>query len=365
MAAASLMQSFPATPERPVPTLWTERLGPAAAARFWHRQNRVWWQLWANHAETSPFLVLSVDRETLPKASLPPSALRVGDLLVLGEDATARRQLAESLRPLQRSRPGLPRICLNRLQAAQSVWWNGSALGVIVGPIAPLLDRFQVGCLSLALEPSALRWQGEAAASDGSLMLPAAPARRSDPAAEASHSVSMVVPELPNLVPLSGNELLELDGASLDPLLGGLLERPIIRDPLASRYGLEGARLALARRTPFRLRLRPQPSGPFQAGLELQLAVAQSRPIWLGVLEKISASLQAQGYQSGPRPLNAAGSAAGAAATPAGASATPGSASEAVAAPAHQAALPVAGSDPSARRGRYARPASGSDDEPD
>lgn len=362
MGSASLIQSFAVTPDRPVPPLWKERLGPVAATRLWQRQRRVWWQLWANQSESSPYLVLELSGDGLPKASLPPSALRVGDLLVLAEDTIARRQLAQSLRPLQRSRAGLPRLCLSRLQSGQAVYWNGAALGEIVGPVAPLLERYQVGCLSLALEGGALRWQGEAAASEGRLGLLAG-ASTAGPAggSEAAGPISLQVPELPSLVPLPEAELLELQGASLDPLLRGLLQRPIIRDPLASRYGLEGRRLEAVSRKPFRLRLRPRSSGPFQAGLELQLVVGESKAIWKPVLEKISASLQAQGYMSGAQgsaspPPGAAGPKAlpsdrqRSTGTP---SAAPPSAGPGPAAP---PASPASSSAPAASSGRGAQP---------
>jgi hypothetical protein len=91
--------------------------------------------------------------------------------------AQARQQLAASLRPLQRrSQAGLAQGCLQRLQGGQAVYWNGAGLGEIVGPVAPLFERFQVGCLSLALEANALRWQGEAAAVDGRLTPAPSPA---------------------------------------------------------------------------------------------------------------------------------------------------------------------------------------------
>jgi hypothetical protein len=302
MASASLLQSFPAAPDRPVPALWNQRLGPELAARLWQRQRRVWWQLWANHSEAAPFLVLEAERNASTGRALPPQALRVGDLLVLAEDPMASRQLAQSLRPLQRrSRSGLPQRCLQRLQAGQAVYWKGAALGAIVGPVAPLLDQFQVGCLSLALEQQALRWQGEAGAVDGlgALSPASAPARSS---AMAATTPDLKVPPQPVQLPLPPDLLLELEGGSLEPLVQGLLSRPLFRDPLASRYGLEGPRLALARQAPFRLRLRPQSAGPYQASLELQLVVGSARSTWLEVLNRIRTSLLAQGFLASDGP---------------------------------------------------------------
>jgi hypothetical protein len=296
MGSASLLQSFAATPERPVPALWRQRLGAVQALRLWQVQRRVWWQLWANQTEASPFLVLEADRQATQGGPLPPQALRVGDLLVVAEDATSRRQLEASLRPLQRrSSGGLSKRCLQRLQGGQAVYWNPTALGVILGQVAPLFERFQSGCLSLALEQGALRWQGEAAAAVGGagrFMGP--PARSAAPAAD--QDAATVVPPVAVLPPLPADQLLELEGASLGDLLGNLLDHAMIRDPLASRYGLDGRRLEEARRTPFRMHLRAQPRGPFQASLELQLPVDRARGSWLQILDRVSVSLQAQGF---------------------------------------------------------------------
>jgi hypothetical protein len=232
----------------------------------------------------------------------------VGDLLVLGENVTDSRQLAVSLRPLQRrSSAGLPLRCLQRLQGGQAVYWSGASLGAIVGQVAPLLDSFQVGCLSLALEDGALRWQGEATAASSRPSPVASAGKASRAQKSATDGPLLAVPPLGERLPLGADQLLDIEGAALDLLLRGLLDRPMIRDPLASRYGLDGNRLEQARRTPFRLRLRPQNSGPFQAGLELQLLVGPSQASWSQVLDRISASLQAQGLVRGkPGALSAA-----------------------------------------------------------
>jgi hypothetical protein len=313
MASASLVQSFPATPERSVPALWVQRLGPAQARLLWQRQRRVWWQVWANQAEASPFLVLEADRTAPASQPLPALGLRVGDLIVVAEDPIARQQLAMSLRPLQRrSQAGLAQRCLQRLEGGQAVYWNAAGLAEIVGPVAPLFERFQVGCLTLDLEANALRWQGEAAAVDGRLTPTALPARLSSSPSATSNALSAepVVAPLAAQPPLPSDLLLELEGSSLDQLLQGLLARQMIRDPLASSYGLDGARLAQARQTPFRLQLRPQGAGPFQASLELQLAVGGGHATWQGLLDRIRTNLLAQGFKASdaelPGPLASA-----------------------------------------------------------
>jgi len=303
MGAASLLQSFPATPDRPVPALWTERLGPQAARTLWQSQRRVWWQFWATHAESAPFLAFPVDPARSLGSTLPPNALRVGDLLVFAENPTARQQLLSSLRPLQRRSQGLSLRCRDRLQATQAVFWQADALGTLLGPIAPLLERYQVGCLTLALEERAIRWQGEAAAESSGLSslnrspggVAGVPGAGALPPLGAGRDGSEV-PSWPQQPPLPDDLLLELEGSSLDQLFQGLLARQIIRDPLASRYGLEGSRLALVRQAPFRLRLHPLPEGPYQASLDLLVRVNGARGAWSSLLERASTSLLAQGF---------------------------------------------------------------------
>jgi hypothetical protein len=69
----------------------------------------------------------------------------------------------------------------------------------------------------------------------------------------------------------------------------------LIREPLAARYGIGDGQLALLRRVPFVLRLRPLAQGPFQAGLEVQLHVSGERRPWTQLLDALVPSLEAQG----------------------------------------------------------------------
>jgi hypothetical protein len=148
------------------------------------------------------------------------------------------------------------------------------------------MQRFQEGCLTLSLETRGVSWQGEATSVDGVLAqldteaLPVAP-----PAAA---------------LPLSVDELLQVQGGSLQDLLEGLLSRQLIREPLALRYGLDSERLRGLRFAPFRLRLRPQPRGPFQASLELQVRLRKPPQTWLPVLQRLAQSLREQGFEEIP-----------------------------------------------------------------
>ncbi|WP_216903238.1 hypothetical protein [Synechococcus sp. CCY 9618] len=280
MATASLLQSFPASPERPVPALWRQRLGEDLAPRLWRQQRRLWWQFWGMHTDGAAYLAVQDPAGEGEQRPLPANGLRVGNLLVVAPDPLSRRLLRDQLRPEQRAGRGLYNACLPRLENGQGVFWNAAGLGVLVGQVAPLLEAYQEGCLSLGLDSEGVRWQGEAAT-------------------RASAGTGSMVPTgsretAPSLAPLPADVLLELQGSSLEQLFRGLLSRQLIRDPLAARYGIDTRGLALLRRSPFRLRLLPQASGPFQASLELQVAVGNDRQGWRQLLAGLARSLQAQ-----------------------------------------------------------------------
>ncbi|MEA5415892.1 hypothetical protein [Synechococcus sp. BA-132 BA5] len=286
MAVSSLLQSFPASPSRPVPALWQERFGATPATRLWREQRRTWWQFWGPHADGGAYLAVQDLAGAGSQRPLPANGLRVGNLLVVAPDPLSRRLLQDQLRPEQRAGRGLYSACLPRLENGQGVFWAAPGLGALVGPLAPLLETYQEGCLSLSLQGSELRWLGEA----------------TERAAAARPAPSVRGPDVPTsfLPPLAANLLLELQGSSLEQLLRGLLARQLIRDPLAARYGIDTKGLALLRRSPFRLRLQPQASGPFQASLELQVAVGPDRQAWRQLLLGLDRSLQAQALQSVP-----------------------------------------------------------------
>ena len=283
MAVSSLLQSFPASPSRPVPALWQERFGATPATRFWREQRRTWWQFWGPHADGGAYLAVQDLAGAGSQRPLPANGLRVGNLLVVAPDPLSRRLLQDQLRPEQRAGRGLYSACLPRLENGQGVFWTAPGLGALVGPLAPLLEAYQEGCLSLSLQASELRWLGEA----------------TERASAARPVPSERGPDVPpsSLPPLGADLLLELQGSSLEQLFRGLLARQLIRDPLAARYGIDTKGLALLRRSPFRLRLHPQASGPFQASLELQVAVGPDRQGWRQLLLGLARSLQAQSLQ--------------------------------------------------------------------
>jgi hypothetical protein len=221
-----------------------------------------------------------------PPSSLPAHALRIDDLVVVAPDALSLRLLQDRLLPRQRRSLGLQGRCAERLRREQAVFWDPTALAVIVGPLAPLLQHFQEGCLVLEIDPLGLRWQGEAASVEGVLLPLAAPA---------------VATDVPLLPPLPADRLLEIEGDSLAPLLRGLLSRQLIRDPLGQVYDLNPARQELVSRSPFRLRLRPLERGAFQAGLELELELGSERSAWKSLLKDLAESLRKQKLREAPR----------------------------------------------------------------
>ena len=287
----SLLQSFPAAPERPVPLLWQERLGPRAAERLWRQQRDVWWQFWSRDGDGGAFLAFSQGAQAAA-VGMPTAALRIDDLVVLPPDPLSRRQLQDQLKATSRQRRGLERRCLERLRRGQAVYWSPIGLAALTGPLAPLLQQARQGCLSLA--PSGRRLlngldlSGEAGADTGVLGDPPASADATAPS------------------PLAGGTLLQVEGPSLAPLLDSLVTRQLIREPLASRYGVGPAQLKLLSSVPFRLRLRAIPRGPFQAGLDLQLAVGGDRRPWAGLLRDLRQGLLDQNLQEAPAQLKGA-----------------------------------------------------------
>lgn len=161
---ATLVQSFQSGDARPVPLLWQERLGVESATRLWTRQRGTWWQFWGR--EGSAHLVVPA-RLFGPQASapLPGRAVRVDDLVVIAPDPLSFQTLQQQLRRTARTPRGLEQRCVNLLRSRQAVAWTKLALAQISGDLAPLLQRFQQGCLTVSAEADGLSWQGRPAPS--------------------------------------------------------------------------------------------------------------------------------------------------------------------------------------------------------
>ena len=281
---AALVQSFRAQPADAAPPLWQQRLGAAEAQRLWQGQRRLWWQFWGVHGDAGAYLVLPVPRHQ----ALPAQAIRIDDLAVVSPDPLARQLLVEQLKARRRAPRGLAQRCSASLQQSPSVLWNAAAIGQLLGPLAPLAQEVEQGCLVLEPAGKSLSWQGQADASEAPLA--AAPPPLAPPASP----------------PLSGPELLDLRGDRLDLLLRGPLESNLLRQVLAQTYGLGPEPLRRLRALPFSLRLSAQPSGPFRAGLVLELRPgsgdAAGRPTsslapWLA---QLGSTLETQGLVAGP-----------------------------------------------------------------
>jgi hypothetical protein len=96
MGTASLLQSFPPSPDRPLPELWAQRFGRPLAERLWQQQRGPWWQFWGTHAYGAPYLAISsLGFPGGPTGALPPHALRVGDLVVVAPDPRSRQLLTD------------------------------------------------------------------------------------------------------------------------------------------------------------------------------------------------------------------------------------------------------------------------------
>jgi len=280
-ASAALLQSFRTGGLPTPPPLWSQRLGPGLAQQLWARHSGLWWQFWGGHGDGAEFLVLPIEpfggAQPLP---LPPRALQVDDLVVVPADPLSRQWLQDQLRLKFAPPQGQQRQCLDQLKSSEAVYWSGPTLGDLLGPLTPLFLPFQQGCLVLAGEGKALTWQGQASPLGPSPASPQAAGPLLEPPARQDADV-----------------LLLLQGGRLAPLVDGLLGSRLVSEPLQKRYGLGPAQLGLLRQAPFQLRLRSQAKGPYQASLELHLALGANASDWRSLLAGLRKGLLAQGLE--------------------------------------------------------------------
>ena len=284
--AFSLVQSFYGDSKRPVPQLWNQRLGLIRAANLWKRQGRsIWWQGWSEDGDAYlilPDQLLANDTENLRKH-------QVLGLTLLGSDELHRQQLIQRLqRPPER--PAQPRSlqsrCMQRLANAPAVFWTNDALAAISGTTAPLLQQGSHGCLSLRLIGNTLHWGG--VVGDRSLALASS---------QPKQGWNFAVPDRQKPASFDQDSLLEVHGARVDLILGTLLSRQIIQEPLESQYGVNQSirsRLALS---PFSLRLKQQSKGAYRAGLQFQAPLSGGAASWASVLNRVSNHLKERGFQ--------------------------------------------------------------------
>jgi len=280
-ASAALLQSFRSGGLLTPPALWSQRLGPGLAQQLWARHSGLWWQFWGGHGDGAEFLVLPAEAFAgVSPLPLPPRALQVDDLVVLAADPLNRQWLQDQLRLKFAPPQGQQRQCINQLKSSESVYWSGPTLGELLGPLTPLFLPFQQGCLVFAGEGKALSWQGQASSLGPSPAGPQAAAPLLEPPARQDVDA-----------------LLLLQGGQLAPLVDGLLDSRLVREPLQKSYGLGPAQLGLLRQAPFELRLRSQAQGPYRASLELHLALGAKASDWRALLAGLRKGLLAQGLE--------------------------------------------------------------------
>jgi len=287
LPASSLIQSFAADPRREAPPLWQRRLSAERAPGLWIRQRGNWWQFWGRHGDgAEAFLALPARAFGIgASAALPPNSLRLDDLVVIAPDPLSRQLLQDDLRRNLRTPQGLQERCVQRLRNGQSVAWSRTGLAHLAGALSPLLQRYQQGCLEVGGDRAGLVWQGESSATE-------------DLAGPSLGSAPLPLPS--RRPPLPPGLLLEVKGDRLDLLFQTLFTRQLIRQPLAERYGLMPPLADRLGTLPFHLRLRPLAKGPFQASLELQLAVGNERPAWDSWLLALRTNLEGQGLTRKP-----------------------------------------------------------------
>lgn len=280
LVASDLLQSFPVDRAQPVPELWTQRLG-AEAGPLWRQARGSWWQLWSGHDDGGAALVL--EATTLANRKRPSGSFTVDDLVVIAPDALAADDLQRPLRLSHRPLQGLEQRCMERLQQGQAVYWSNQGLAGVLGPLTPLLMRWQQGCLSLEFSSDRLAWNGEASAVTG---------------LAAERPAPVPLPAEGNLKKtLPPGTVLALSGPRLELLLGSLLSRSLVRDALQEQYGLDQDTLRLLSTSRFALQLRSLPKGPFRLGLTLNVDLSQQRRAWIRAMGQLEQSIRRQGLQ--------------------------------------------------------------------
>ena len=284
--AFSLIQSFHGDSKRPAPQLWNQRLGLVRAANVWKRQgSSIWWQGWSDDGDAYLILqdqLLASDTKNLRKH-------QVLGLTFLGSDELHRQQLIQKLQrqPERPSQPtSLQRRCMQRLANAPAVFWTSDALAAISGTTASLLQQGSHGCLALRLIGDTLHWGG--VVGDRSIALAAS---------QPKQGWNLAVSDLQKPENFDQDNLLEVHGARVDLILGTLLSRQIIQEPLESQYGVNQlirSRLALS---PFSLRLKQQAKGSYRAGLQFQAPLPGGAAAWASVLDRVSNHLEERGFQ--------------------------------------------------------------------
>ena len=283
-----MLQSFQVDSTQPVPSFWSERLGQNQAAQLWGGLNgKIWWKGWM----TSGSSVLVLPRQQVLTQNNSALNRLLPRFELVFSDSTERSSFIGLLRPQPGEVSPLERFCLNALETSTAVRWSPEALLPMAGPLATMLKSASHGCLALKVGDKDLRWSGVFA----SRPLRAAPRRLNPPKGPFPLlATARPVPVDPEswLLPM-----LQLDSATAEPVLGGILNRPLIRDGLEKDYGLTQAMRRQLLEVPMRLSVEPQAQGPFQARVQIDLQLPYRDPKVRRALELTATRLEKQGFR--------------------------------------------------------------------
>ncbi len=286
VAASTALQASQGDPSREPPQIWHERLGIRIATQLWTRLGHgLWWQAWSDDGEPHliiPWTVLErSSRESL-------EITQINDLAVVSANALTRRQLLTRIDQLSPEPPqpnAVEVACLRALSRSPSLQWSPQAIGRYAGEAAPLLAEAGYGCLSHSSDAETLRWYGWVSR---------------DPLETAAvvHPASARVMDTPSETTMTAPLLLE--GEQFRALVAALTAREVVRNPLASRYGINAGDLDRLIAMPFRLRLVANPSQAFQAGVQIQLWTGGDSDAVRRSLSTLADQLRMSGWTTTP-----------------------------------------------------------------
>lgn len=270
-----MLQTFP-PPGRGgiVPSLWRERLPPVLTERLQRQSSSPWAQAWSTHSGTPPFLIV----RDLPGRFPLRHSFRWGTYTIIAADPLSLQTLRADLkRPLA---AGHRRRCPPVDGPPPALFWSSDALASLAGPLAPLLQPWQEGCLALdgtGGPDRRLRWSGQVTSQPP---LNGAPEMSSDQ-----------TPPIPTIGGLN-QTLLTMEGNSLEPLIGGLLRPGPLLNELRQNHGLSAPLERQLLASPFRLSLRAnRADAPYRVTLLLALPTQPGSPAPTRTLAPLLAAL--------------------------------------------------------------------------
>ena len=284
---ADLVLSHDIQADRSAPEIWIQRLGAEQAADRWSSlRGQIWWTAWMG--DGAPVLILprpsaarsAADRSTAAE----PEALPGFQLLFA--DALHEKVFREQPLELKGVPSRLETVCLDRLMSTRAVRWRPAALSSLAGASSVLLQSAAHGCLSLSLRGKDLRFSG--------FVSPRPLASAPD---QLSPSQPRLMQQERSAMAPSGDAttLLHVHSHPSSPVLRALLERPLIKQPLESAFGVTPKLRRLLLDAPMALRLHRLAGGPYQAALELDLNLASPTTAVAAALEKTALGLEERG----------------------------------------------------------------------